>query len=1057
MRNGFGIGLLTVVVAGAVGASAADSGALVLADAEGAVHQIVIPDQAPTAHLMDLLRQTGDLVQRAFAENGFDLPVVAEAARAPERPAIFIGDTRFAREQGIDPAAFVGWSYLQRVVDGNLILVGRDAPHPADPEGRDRSMGAQFGTLKGVADFLREHAGVRFLHPDGDIGITYLPVGRIAVPVDLDRHHVPTLRFRFSGRYGPHGVTSLERELYLVANNYFPNVAFVQQPHTYDRAVPVARYRESNPEYFAMLGERRTVEVLPPDRMGHYCLSNPEVQALIYADMLEQVDRGYEMAVLGQQDGFRPCHCPDCHQLYGTGDDWTEKLWLFHLDLAQRFAGDRPDHKVITLIYGPTREPPQSVREFPDNLVFRMRMEGLERLEPWKGYHLPGGIFGALGIFGQYRTLGLTPQRSPLSVAGLARDYHRAGLIGLFLDGFGNMFGMEGPTYYVFGRIFDDPETLEVGDLLEEYFVAAFQEALPPMRRFFSVLHRSLQLHNDLPSGFADPYGQTQGYGFTPFKWMRTLYDAAVINDLDASLSQAEGLAQGSKVKHRLKLIRLEWDYTRQIARVAHLHEAFQIAPDPGSWNRLLDAIDARNAFMDGVFTPRGAFLSQTLGAWDHRPFGRLGRGGVTLPRAYRASPLAWDTAEMRHAPLPGALRLNAGMTDAPAGPQAPVWETIDAVRLGGYAGADAASARDTRVRVAAGADRLLVRIDSELPAPDADPAPILRAEDAVGREAVEVVLDPTGTRERFFRFIVGPGNDQPGYAGATGLIDDPLHPLFGREDPGWEPTWTVSPLRDVDNARWTVVLGIPYAAMGAEPPEAGTVWRGNFARTHVDAEGGIERLIWSSNPETDQVLDSGAFGEIAFAAQAVGSTVDAAMAHQRGRRMMLYENSFEIPAEWRALPDRLDDPFANWRFQVDPADHGLEGGWHAPAFDDANWLPIEVPAFWRETHVGPYLGHGWYRVAFNLPEAWRGRAVQLSFGSIDGQAWIYLNGTLVRERTEESERARIDELWEIPFTARVAPEHLHYGETPNLMAVRVFKRRGNAGIWRPVLINALD
>lgn len=758
---------------------------LVLAEQGATDYQIVVPDTAANPQIALLLSETGALIQRAFAANRAALAVVAEGQRDPEKPGIYLGDTQFARTQGVDVGKLEGWTYALKAVGRDLIIAGHDVPHPVDPHGLDPAKGGRLATIKGVTDFLREYAGVRFLYPGGEVGIEYMPMPEIAVPADLDVVVQPSLQFNFYGRFGEHGFLSLEHGLYFVANNYFPNIAFISYPHTYSRALPAKKYRDTHPEYFAMIGDKRTVEILPEDRQGHYCLSNPEVQDLIYQDMLWQVDQGYDMAVLGQQDGFRPCNCEKCKSLYGVGDDWGEKLWILHTTLARRLQQDRPGKKVITLIYGPTVMTPRTFRDFPDNLMMRMRLEGGERLEPWREYNVPAGIFGALGIWGAYRSLGYTPQRTPLNVAGLVKVYHANNLKGFYLDGFGNMFGMEGPSYYVFGRLFDDPENLQVGDLLEEYYTAAFREALPPMRRFFDVLNTALQLYCDLPSVFVDEYGRERGFRMTPLKLMRMIYSPDVLNDLEASLGEAEKLAVSEKVKSRLALIRLELEYTRHIAVIAHLYEAYLAVSDLALRDRLLAAIDARNAFLDTLY-PSKAPSSGIVAGWpEYKLFGGHSRNAAAVPRQYRESPLVWDTAAMRQAPLPGAQRLDAQFTDAAVTMDAPAWDNIASVSLGRLPGSTQAPAGKTAVRALADRAHIYLRVECGLPDGAGDFHPVTLPEAAAKYEALEIVLDPFGMREKYYRFIAGPLPDSR-YAGATGFIDDPLHPLFGLEDPAW-------------------------------------------------------------------------------------------------------------------------------------------------------------------------------------------------------------------------------------------------------------------------------
>jgi uncharacterized C2H2 Zn-finger protein len=66
------------------------------------------------------------------------------------------------------------------------------------------------------------------------------------------------------------------------------------------------------------------------------------VQERIYRDLAGHFDRGFESVDLGQPDGFRECQCPKCEALYGTGKDWSEKIWLFNREVAERLENHIP-------------------------------------------------------------------------------------------------------------------------------------------------------------------------------------------------------------------------------------------------------------------------------------------------------------------------------------------------------------------------------------------------------------------------------------------------------------------------------------------------------------------------------------------------------------------------------------------------------------------------------------------------------------------------------------------------------------------------------------------
>ncbi len=154
-------------------------------------------------------------------------------------------------------------------------------------------------------------------------------------------------------------------------------------------------------------------------------------------------------------------------------------------------------------------------------------------------------------------------------------------------------------------------------------------------------------------------------------------------------------------------------------------------------------------------------------------------------------------------------------------------------------------------------------------------------------------------------------------------------------------------------------------------------------------------------------------------------------------------------------LPAEAVDLHREWVFRKDPDDRGVQERWYSPQpAEPGAWKAIAVPAFWAHTHVGDYLGYGWYRNTFTIPEKQRGEPLNILFESVDEQAWVYVNGRLVGEHTVESEGLPTTELWNRPFTIQVPTESLD-AEGENTLVVRVHSSMNNAGIWGPVRIYA--
>lgn len=111
----------------------------------------------------------------------------------------------------------------------------------------------------------------------------------------------------------------------------------------------------------------------------------------------------------------------------------------------------------------------------------------------------------------------------------------------------------------------------------------------------------------------------------------------------------------------------------------------------------------------------------------------------------------------------------------------------------------------------------------------------------------------------------------------------------------------------------------------------------------------------------------------------------------------------------------------------------------------------VQAPAHLSKTSVGPYLGYGWYRTTFNVPGHRLDKPVDIYFGGVDEQAWVYLNGKLVGEHTAQSEGRPGPTLWDVPFVIKIGADQLVDGE--NLLIVRFHASDGQAGIHKPVVI----
>lgn len=136
------------------------------------------------------------------------------------------------------------------------------------------------------------------------------------------------------------------------------------------------------------------------------------------------------------------------------------------------------------------------------------------------------------------------------------------------------------------------------------------------------------------------------------------------------------------------------------------------------------------------------------------------------------------------------------------------------------------------------------------------------------------------------------------------------------------------------------------------------------------------------------------------------------------------------------------------WEFRLDPEDRGRRERWYARRKGGQPWREIEVGKWWEEQEIY-YDGVAWYRVEIPIPKRVNTRQVYLVFGAVSDSAWVYVNGTLTgsHDRGLFGWRKRFS----VDITKAVRP-----GAT-NLVAVRVYNRAANGGIWKPVKLYASD
>ena len=806
-------------------------------------YQIVLPAQTPNPGIDLCLKEVAQCLQKSLQEgSGALLPIVSEDKMSADKPYISLGGTALARNIGLCPEKFQHYNGCILSDRGNIYLIGHDA-HGQGLEKRDHFSRYFMGSAKTAVVFMEDYLGVRFLLP-GDNGIAVKKNASITLPGNLKRDVKPQLIY----------ANSSSDFLYSLANNGLGRGGFhIYGGHSYYDAVPEKTYAESNPEYFILRAGVRN------PKGNHLCISNPAVQDLIYAEMLRRLDAGAEVVELAQTDGYQPCECDKC-AAFGNTDDPGEKLWILHDQLARRLEKDRPGKKVMIISYGPTAHPPKSISALPSNTMVELCYYSEENFAEWSKVKVPQGFTVYIYFWGTYNMTGFAPKRTAAYCKRMVTRFVDNNVRGIYRCGFGENFGLEGPVYYVFGKLLDNPAADE-NLLLEEYYSMAFQEAAGPMRTFYQTLYRQLEAFSLLGDNRVLPNPRTMlGY----------IFSVDVLDTMSKNLARAKNIATNDKVSKRLALVEAEFKYCHNLASITHLYNAYRLKPSKQSFLPLAEAIDARNALIDSYY-PNGKNL--ILPDWPQVRF--LGRQPRSMMMsngrlsATLGAPYTWNTKLLLdNNILPGVGKKTATVlkADAPlsktdfttGGWSKANWEVLNGIQLGDIE-------EKSRFKVIRDNENFYVGIETDLGA-DRTITAVGHDGPCWGQDCLELIIDPQGVREEYFHFIFGPVADSF-YEAAFGLIKDPIDPGFNKSDPSWNGKWEYLSTRKGD--KWYGFARIPFASLGVSEPAAGTIWTFNVGRESFKnakkGSVGPELSLWSPNLETMSFRDRDSFGELTF------------------------------------------------------------------------------------------------------------------------------------------------------------------------------------------------
>ena len=204
--------------------------------------------------------------------------------------------------------------------------------------------GSPLASKNAVYTFLRDYLGCRWYAPEA----IEIPENKSIKLEAIDYRYTPAIKTRTVHArlfYENHAFADAQKVTYEPFPFYVPEA----RVHTFHRFMPEETYYKSNPEYYALRGDRRLPTQL--------CLSNPDVLRIVNEKVAAHFAAFPNAKVISvsQDDNQQHCQCKQCSAIDEEAGSPAGSMIRFVNQIAANF----PEKTISTLAYQYTRTPPK--------------------------------------------------------------------------------------------------------------------------------------------------------------------------------------------------------------------------------------------------------------------------------------------------------------------------------------------------------------------------------------------------------------------------------------------------------------------------------------------------------------------------------------------------------------------------------------------------------------------------------------------------------------------------------------------------------------------------
>jgi len=553
--------------------------AMTLVEAGRPVSSIVTADDASDT----VRRAAEELADTIRRMSGAKLPIASEG-KARRGRRIDVGLTCKARSHLPEGFADDAERVLIRTVPDGLLICG----------GSDR------GTLFAVYRFL-EVLGCRWLTPEPENEV--IPHQSTVTVPSLAIDTQPAFQWRLFGgsrpelerwgvRMGMNGLYTEEAAGRNGACLYWP--PDVSGVHTFQKLMPNERYFKAHPEWYPLLRGRRAPGKL---HNAQLCVTAPGLADEFAANVIRVFDEDprRQLVSISPNDGYGWCTCPACTELdrklcggrttkqglSGAKPFRGDRVFWFANEVARRVAKKYPNKKLLVLAYVNYAEPPDTIRPLPNVVPFlchyapadyahaindpasEPNRQFNELLKRWARITPEVMIYSYVSKSMWWRL----PRPVLRPFAADIKHFHELGIRRYYCQSSLTDWPLDGPLYYVIGRLLWDPSA-DPKEIAGEWIRQMFGPAAPEMSAYYDAVDTAVRTTG-------------RSYSDSPPRDVPGLYDRKSFDAAMAALERAEKVPADQRVKHRIAEVAQTFRYGYRMVEAIEKYHRFCESGDP--------------------------------------------------------------------------------------------------------------------------------------------------------------------------------------------------------------------------------------------------------------------------------------------------------------------------------------------------------------------------------------------------------------------------------------------------------------------------------------------